>query len=168
MTHTQTYNLNQWEPNDRILREDFNADNAKLDAALRSLSSSLSGKASASTVNSLSQMVAQHTTTLAKKGNCRVYTTSYTGTGYCGDSHKNSLSFPSKPMVVFITGNSARLSLYQGAAFAWGEDTHGTLGYAVYVTWSGNSVSWYSENTKAQMNNGSGTTYNVIALLQTD
>lgn len=34
MKQTQTYQLNQWEPADRILMEDFNADNAKLDAAL--------------------------------------------------------------------------------------------------------------------------------------
>ena len=32
--HTQNYSLCQWEPADKVLREDFNADNAKLDAAL--------------------------------------------------------------------------------------------------------------------------------------
>ena len=32
--HTQNYSLCQWEPADRVLREDFNADNAALDAAL--------------------------------------------------------------------------------------------------------------------------------------
>jgi hypothetical protein len=31
---TQNYQLNQWDASDRILREDFNADNAKIDAAL--------------------------------------------------------------------------------------------------------------------------------------
>lgn len=34
MKKTQTYQLNQWDGDDRILREDFNADNAKIDAAL--------------------------------------------------------------------------------------------------------------------------------------
>lgn len=34
MNHTQTYQLNQWDPDDRILREDFNADNQKLESAL--------------------------------------------------------------------------------------------------------------------------------------
>lgn len=34
MNYTQTYALNQWEAEDRILREDFNADNAKLEVAL--------------------------------------------------------------------------------------------------------------------------------------
>jgi len=32
--YTSNYNLNQWEPDDRVLRTDFNADNAKIDAAL--------------------------------------------------------------------------------------------------------------------------------------
>ena len=35
--YTEHYNLCQWEPADKVLREDFNADNAKLDAALAEL-----------------------------------------------------------------------------------------------------------------------------------
>ena len=34
MEHTSNYNLSQWAGEDRILREDFNTDNAKLEAAL--------------------------------------------------------------------------------------------------------------------------------------
>ena len=34
MNYTQNYQLNQWEASDRVLREDFNSDNAKIDAAL--------------------------------------------------------------------------------------------------------------------------------------
>ena len=34
--HTRNYNLCQWEASDQVLREDFNADNAKIDAALGS------------------------------------------------------------------------------------------------------------------------------------
>lgn len=34
MTKTEHYQLNQWEPGDEVKREDFNADNAKVDAAL--------------------------------------------------------------------------------------------------------------------------------------
>ena len=56
--YTTNYQLNQWEPNDQVLRTDFNADNAKLDAALKSLSDQVIQKADASTVSSLSQTVA--------------------------------------------------------------------------------------------------------------
>ena len=34
MTKTTNYQLNQWEKTDRVMMEDFNADNAKLEAAL--------------------------------------------------------------------------------------------------------------------------------------
>jgi hypothetical protein len=34
MKKTTNYQLNQWDETDRILREDFNADNAKIDAAI--------------------------------------------------------------------------------------------------------------------------------------
>ena len=34
MKYTEHYQLNQWDAADRVLREDFNRDNAKVDAAL--------------------------------------------------------------------------------------------------------------------------------------
>ena len=34
MNQTSNYQLSQWDPEDRILRTDFNSDNAKIDAAL--------------------------------------------------------------------------------------------------------------------------------------
>ena len=37
MKQTSNYQLNQWEKTDRILMEDFNGDNAKVDAALKAL-----------------------------------------------------------------------------------------------------------------------------------
>ena len=37
MTHTTNFNLSQWSKTDRIRMADFNADNAKLDAALAAL-----------------------------------------------------------------------------------------------------------------------------------
>ena len=37
MNATPNYQLNQWEAEDRVLRTDFNADNAKIDAALKAI-----------------------------------------------------------------------------------------------------------------------------------
>ena len=34
MNYTKNYQLNQWEKSDRVLMEDFNADNQKIDAAI--------------------------------------------------------------------------------------------------------------------------------------
>ena len=74
--YTTNYQLNQWEPTDAVQRVEFNQDNAKVDAALKSLSdqvvqkanqsalntviSAVNQKADAATVSSLSQTVAGH------------------------------------------------------------------------------------------------------------
>ena len=67
MNHTSNYNLNQWEPDDKIQRTDFNADNVKIDAALGTLAARLS-----------------------TRGNCRVVTGQYTGTGTFGEGNANA------------------------------------------------------------------------------
>ena len=37
MTKTTNYQLNQWAKSDRVMMDDFNADNAKIDAALKAV-----------------------------------------------------------------------------------------------------------------------------------
>ena len=37
MTKTTNYQLNQWAKSDRLMMDDFNADNAKIDAALKAV-----------------------------------------------------------------------------------------------------------------------------------
>ncbi len=37
MTKTTNYQLNQWDATDRVLREDFNSDNRKIDAAIKAV-----------------------------------------------------------------------------------------------------------------------------------
>jgi len=44
MQHTTNYNLNQWEDGDVVRREDFNADNVAIDAALAAVATT-AGKA---------------------------------------------------------------------------------------------------------------------------
>ena len=41
MKQTTIYKLSQWDPEDRIRREDFNADNLKIETALAKLDTSL-------------------------------------------------------------------------------------------------------------------------------
>ena len=60
MNKTSNYQLCQWDGDDRILRTDFNEDNAKIDTALKQqansiagINSTLPGKADATTVTSL-------------------------------------------------------------------------------------------------------------------
>ena len=62
MQQTSHYQLNQWDAEDRIQREDFNSDNAKVDAVLAEQAADLSAQA----------------VKLAKCGNCQLYYTTYT------------------------------------------------------------------------------------------
>ena len=47
MNKTPNYQLNQWAKSDRVLMDDFNADNAKLDAALKANADAISAETSA-------------------------------------------------------------------------------------------------------------------------
>lgn len=71
---TTNYQLNQWEPGDQVLREEFNSDNAKIDAAL------------------------------AGKGNCQLVHGTYVGTGDYGYFNGNTLTFDRRPLLVILTG----------------------------------------------------------------
>ena len=42
MTKTENYNLNQWEKTDRVLMDDFNENNAKIDAAIAAVRHAIS------------------------------------------------------------------------------------------------------------------------------
>ena len=84
MNHTPNYALNQWEATDKIQRTDFNADNAKIDAALAGL-----------------QAVA------AAKGNCQI------AWGTCQTSITSSaenpavFTFPFQPKLVVFAARGA-------------------------------------------------------------
>lgn len=153
MNKTENYQLNQWELADRIQMEDFNGDNAKIDAAL------------AAEKAAREALTAQVT----KCGNCFVQCGSYQGTGTY-DSYK-TLSFSHRPALVVIrdnndTGLFGQLVLVQGAKLANGQGDGS--GNAVEVSWSGSSVSWYSRYNAAAQYNNSGTTYYYTALLMAE
>jgi len=71
---TSNYKLNQWAAEDRIIREEFNEDNSKVEAALTELANT---KATQAAVNGLSAQLAN------KYGSDHPYIVSgnYTGTG---------------------------------------------------------------------------------------
>ena len=78
MQHTQNYQLSRWEKDDRIMMEDFNADNARIDAAL-------AAKADAEDVTALGETVAAVAAALGAAGkNTRITWGSYNGTGTYG------------------------------------------------------------------------------------
>lgn len=163
--HTPNYGLSQWERSDKVQMEDFNADNTKIDAALGALGTALNGKASASALDGLSRTVSQQASALGGKGNCILYSTTHTGTGEYGKDHPSSLTFPHRPMVVFLTTGRYILTLIRDAPMALCDSQGGGNGM-VTVTWSERSVQWYSiDNSYTQMNVG---TCSVVALLDAE
>jgi len=158
--YTSNYGLCQWKASDKVLRTEFNADNAKLDAALagkasvlalNSLSAVVDGKASASALNALTQTVSGHTDTLAKKGNCRICVETYTGTGLYGSGHPTTVTFPAKPwLVIFSSERGWTVPAVRGVTslqcFGAGNPA------ALSGSWSGNSVSLTAANANVQMN----------------
>ena len=67
---TPNYKLSRWAGTDRILMEDFNADNEKIEAAL-----------------------AAHAARLAGVGNCKIEYGTYIGDGTYGQAHQQTLTF---------------------------------------------------------------------------
>ena len=161
MNQTSNYQLNQWDPEDRILRTDFNEDNAKLDAALKANASAISSEAStrSSAVNAL-------TNKLNKKGNCRVEIMTYVGTGTSGSENPSSLTFSARPVLFFIGGDGGGVGYN-----VRGNDKlyvrPGNSAYTCSGSWSGNTYSWYNSEIRYQLNE-SGTTYTVVAFFDCD
>ena len=144
MEQTGKYGLSQWDAEDRILREDFNADNAKIEAAL------------------------------ANAGNCQIASGSYVGTGKSGSwSNANNLTFGFVPKLVIIRDNSTyqQVGVFTWNCNAAVHSSNSTY-TAVYMTGSGvpmvkyegNSMSWFSNNNAVKQMNDSGKTYRWIAI----
>ena len=171
--YTSNYGLCQWEPGDKVLRTEFNGDNAKIDAAVKAVDSRVTSvansKASTSALNSLktavdalSQTVGQHTSALTKAGTCVFYTTSYTGNGKYGSANPTTLTFPHKPMVVLVGKYNSIMILFRGLTSAKQSGIEHPDA-ACSVTWNAKSVQWFGGYADAQMNTGG--TYYVLALL---
>ena len=155
MTYTQNYQLPQWVKSDRIMMDDFNDANSKIDTALHDLRTDVDTHETANTA------------ALAAKGNCRVEILTYTGNGKYGKSNPTKIQFSALPKLVIIAG-------YQGIAFLLGSAGQSTLftdgGGVAYpsmsslgLTWSGTQASYYSTSSARAQLNTSGDQYWVVA-----
>ena len=153
---TPNYQLSQWERSDKIQMEDFNADNAKIDAALKAEADART--ALAEVVTAQGSTLAGHTSSLSKKGSCQFYITAYDGVG--GTS--KSLSFPGYPVFVWVQDDSKNgVVLCRGAESMAGSYGNG----AAVLTWSSRGVSWKMYDGRAAVMDTINTRYSVMALL---
>ena len=162
MNQTSNYQLSQWDPEDRILRTDFNSDNAKVDAALKGNADAISSEASAR-----SSAVTRLENKIAQRGNCKVEIHSYTGDGQNGSAYPCSQTFSKEPVAFFVTGNGAMGMYLRGGTSVWVQS--GKYVYICNGSWntSRTTFSWYASSADIQLN-VSGVTYTVIALSDCD
>lgn len=166
MEQTTHYKLNQWVKTDRIMMEDFNSDNEKLDTALYGLAAS--GEAIQAAVDS--ERSARQTadtaleTAIAGRGNCFVTWGSYVG----DEELEKTLTFERPPVMVIIWNRSNyaspnHLVLIRGSDRANGYGSSSANYVSVY--WNGNSVNWqHSGNPNAEYNKSSEQYYYVAFL----
>ena len=141
--HTTNYNLNQWEAADKVLRTEFNEDNAKIDAAL---------KANADAAAAIQ----------AKLGNCTVQYSTYVGDGTYGSDHPTTLTLPSQPLLVAVVS-------WEGELYCFAPNTSllSPGNGFVYCSWSttdqGVTLSWNSNGSAVHQFNAKDT-YHVLTV----
>ena len=148
MEQTNNYGLSQWDAEDRILMEDFNADNAKIEAAIKDLETSTAQA-------------------LAKAGNCKIVTGTYQGTGKYGSGNKNTLSFEGSPFLVIVAGSRGFTAL-RGATGTSSFGSGGGEPFALNLTWGTKSLTWYAGNNANMQCNNSNETYYYCACFLTE
>ena len=96
LNQTANYGLSQWEDTDRILMENFNSDNSKIDTALAGLAGQISAVS-------------------AGMGNCEMEVLTYTG---AGGAEPRKITFSQVPDVFLVAGNLAFIMGQGGKATA--------------------------------------------------
>ena len=154
MNKTANFQLTQWEKTDRILMEEFNSDNEKIDAALK-------GNADG---------VAALQTALASCGNCKIVYGTYTGNGKYGKDNPNQLTFDGNPLFVIIKGSiGSAPTLGIQAMRGWYTAYTGSADPSTvcHLTWGEHSLSWYNSQSSSDQFNTSDSVYPYIALFAT-
>lgn len=148
MNKTANFQLTQWEKTDRIMMEDFNRDNAAIDAALKSNA----------------DKAAALQTALASCGNCRITLSSYKGTGTLGEAHPTSLTFAEPPLLVFVLGPESGFMARGRAMNAFQSSSNATP----TTTWSADqkTVSWYTPYDAKYQLNTKDAVYQVLCFYQ--
>ena len=158
---TTNYGLNQWEATDQVLRTDFNADNSKIDAALKGL---------ADKDTALEGTLASQAAAIGSLGNCGIEIKTYVGTGTYGSSNPTKITFSKPPEFFFVQGSSAIMlgskRCTRGAIVR--SASYGATVENPILTWSGNRVSFYNTSEAYAQMNHSGETYCVAAFYARD
>ena len=148
---TSNYGLNQWEATDQVLREEFNQDNQKIDAALSTNAAAISAEA------------AERAATAT-----RFICGSYEGTGVSGAIH---YSLGMKPKFLFLiplvgTSSSYYVGLLAAETFCLPlHSDYGVTGSTTMVSFTDDGFSIiHSSNLLEKAFNRLGVTYRYLAI----
>ena len=128
---TTNYKLNQWQPEDKVLREEFNADNSKVEAALTGLAgqigtkasqaemdgvkTQLAAKAAQASLDSLSSQLTANTSSLQSQINAKAAQTSL-------DALSNQLTANTNSLQNQINTKAAQSTMTSELAKKYGTD----------------------------------------------
>lgn len=154
---TRNYQLSQWSATDQVRMADFNMDNQRVDTALKNLDTAIKSVAS------------------AQSAGTKIVFGSYIGTGEFGSNHPTRLDFtaslgrPPKFVLVISQYGNPFLLLFQGMSRVDLNTSELGTEYTNYITWSGNSVSYYCDKgSGGQLNfkedGNPGVTYYYLAI----
>ena len=147
MNYTTNYQLNQWDAEDRVTREDFNADNLAIDAALAALAG----------------------------GGVKIAYGTYTGDGVYDSTHWSSLTFDFEPKVLILqrresagfnvtsTGDDQLTVMALRGVEQFSFLTRGDT-YDTHFIWDGNTVSWWNNMDARHQMNEEGKPHAYLAL----
>ena len=192
--YTEHYDLCQWLATDQVDHQEFNADNAKIDAALAgkadasalasltqtvsgkasqsalsALTQTVSGKASQSALNSLSQTVNALSSTVSGHTSqiAKLGSCELYTTSYTGNGQSGSAnprSFTFPHPPVIVMVASSKSSSLLTLLSGVTRGLNPQSSSLITVSWSGSKVTWYASDEGGQMN-VSGYPYRVFALL---
>ena len=182
---TANYSLSQWVKSDQVRMEDFNADNAKLDAALKAaeqrsagLDAKINTTAAAAEqrsagldakINATAAAAEQRSAAVAAaaekrsaaldaaKGNCTIEFFSYVGQGRSGMNNPTTITFRKPPLFFLVFGT---YSIGVGSKHCG--DITATYRDNVFPdrgSWSGNTISFYNDDPRWQFDTRGETFY---------
>lgn len=134
---TGNYQLSQWSATDQVRMADFNADNQKIDTALKALDA-----------------------------RAKIVYGTYTGTGGHGSTTPKALDFSATlgeaPKLFYIGGGTYPMLVIRGIErvylFPMDNNTQ------VTVTWTDTGLNWYNSYDDSYQFNSSGQTYHYVAI----
>lgn len=155
--YTEHYGLCQWEATDQVLREEFNEDNAKVDAALSTLDEK---KAEQSTMQQLSQRLE------LLEQIPQLVIGSYTGND--AESRLISLGFEPKAIMVFVSNGypaDPYVDYYYGGLALPGKPVviRGEYGPKTVLSLEGKGFRIYYDHSDGVFSNENGTEFYYLA-----